>query len=76
MIKRIYIDGYRCFSNFEFKPARMNLILGVNGSGKTSLFDVVSHLMDLVVGGTTASEAFATQTLTAWGRVSKNTAFG
>ncbi len=35
MIKRIYIDNFRCFSNFELRPDRVNLLFGVNGSGKS-----------------------------------------
>jgi len=66
MIKRIYIDNYRCFTNFEFKPAQTTLILGANGSGKTSLFDVLSSIVDLVVKGADVGECFPTDTLTRW----------
>ena len=66
MIKRIYLDNYRCFSNFEFKPAQINLILGANGSGKTSLFDALSSLFDLVVLGESVSNVFTSHSLTRW----------
>ncbi len=35
----------------EFQPAQTTLILGANGSGKTSLFLVLSRIVDLVVQG-------------------------
>lgn len=28
MLRRIFADNYRCFVNFEFQPARMNLLFG------------------------------------------------
>ncbi|MGA3371152.1 MAG: AAA family ATPase [Terracidiphilus sp.] len=44
MLKRIYIDNFRCFVNFEYKPERKQLLLGANGSGKSSLLDAVHAL--------------------------------
>ena len=38
MLTRIYIDNFRCFVNFEYRPERKQLLLGANGSGKSSLF--------------------------------------
>ena len=44
MITRIFIDNYRCFTNFEFVPGRLNLLLGANGAGKSSFFDLLTEL--------------------------------
>jgi predicted ATPase len=44
MLKRLYIDNFRCFVNFEYKPERKQLLLGANGSGKSSLLDAVRLL--------------------------------
>ncbi len=41
MLKRLYIDNFRCFVNFEYKPERKQLLLGSNGSGKSSLLDAI-----------------------------------
>ena len=41
MLTRLYLDNFRCFENFEYKPARRELILGRNGSGKSSLFEAL-----------------------------------
>lgn len=66
MLKRIAIDNYRCFSNFEYKPARINLLLGSNGSGKSSFMDLLTSAVDLVVQGADVAEAFPSATLTRW----------
>lgn len=50
MLKRLYIDNFRCFVNFEYKPERKQLLLGANGSGKSSLFEVVRLLKEFIQG--------------------------
>jgi len=39
MLKRIYVNNFRCFENFEFKPFKQpsSLLIGKNGSGKSTL---------------------------------------
>jgi len=64
MIERIYIDNFRCFSNFELTPERINLLLGVNGSGKSSLLDVFDRIVELVLDGRDVDEIFAETDLT------------
>lgn len=66
MITRIYIDNFRCFSNFEFKPARINLLLGPNGSGKSSLIDLLDRIASLVLDGQEVVALFADDDLTRW----------
>jgi predicted ATPase len=50
MLKRIYIDNYRCFVNFELSLGQQQLILGLNGSGKSTLLDALRSLKKLVTG--------------------------
>lgn len=50
MLKRLYIDNFRCFVNFEYKPERKQLLLGANGSGKSSLLEAVRLLKEFVKG--------------------------
>lgn len=64
MLRRLYIDNYRCFVNFELQLSRRNLLLGDNGSGKSSIFDVLGALQDLLVWEREVSEAFPGDTLT------------
>ncbi len=71
MISRIYIDNYKCFTNFEYQPGALQLLLGANGTGKTAVFDVVDTLRDFIVSGTTSLSAFPPGTLTAWDRRSE-----
>ena len=65
MLKRVLADNFRALVNFEFRPERLSLLLGENGSGKTSLFEVLAILTDHIVRGRSVSEALA-YTLTSW----------
>lgn len=58
MLKRIFADNFRALVNFELRPGHLSLLLGANGSGKTSVFEVLGSLRDLVVLGRPASELF------------------
>ncbi|MES1243147.1 MAG: ATP-binding protein [Acidobacteriota bacterium] len=51
--------------NFELRPARLSLLLGDNGSGKTTVLDVLGNLRDLIVLGRTSTELFS-YTRTKW----------
>lgn len=66
MITRIYIDNFRCFVNFEWKPRHLALILGDNGAGKTSILDALWMVRRFVLDELDARELFASQDLTAW----------
>jgi predicted ATPase len=66
MITHLFLDNYRCFTNFEWKPQEVSLLLGDNGVGKSSVFDVIETLRDFVVTGKSSMEAFLPSSLTAW----------
>lgn len=66
MLKRIYVDNYRCLSNFEVRPDRINILLGPNGSGKSTLFEVLTAIVDLVRTGLDVGEVFPPSSLTRW----------
>jgi predicted ATPase len=51
MLKRIYIDNFRCFVNFEYKPERKQLLLGENGCGKSSLLEALQAVRDFLRKG-------------------------
>lgn len=72
MLKRVYIDNYRCFVNFEchFEPTQ-RLILGPNGSGKTSLFDLLMALRDVCVFGNSPELFFSGPSRTRWQDISE-----
>jgi ATPase subunit of ABC transporter with duplicated ATPase domains len=50
MLTRIYIDNFRCFVNFEYRPEQKQLLLGANGSGKSSLLNAIRDLKKFVRG--------------------------
>ncbi len=59
MLKRIFADNFRALVNFELRPGHLSLLLGENGSGKTSVFNVLGNLRDLIVLGRPASDLFS-----------------
>ncbi len=65
MLKRIFADNFRALVNFELRLGRLCLLLGENGSGKTTVFNVLGGLRDLVVLGRSSKDLFA-YTRTKW----------
>src|ERR1039457_1611439 len=61
MLTRLYIDNFRCFVDFEFKPARRQLIVGANGSGKSSFLDALVFLREFVSTGGVLPGSFLSQ---------------
>ncbi|NQU05869.1 MAG: AAA family ATPase, partial [Calditrichaeota bacterium] len=47
MIKRLYIDGYKSFKDFEVELQPLSVIFGPNGSGKSNLIDAIQLLSAL-----------------------------
>ena len=63
MLRRLHIDNYRCFVDFELRPGRRNLLIGSNGTGKTSLFDALGGIQDLLLFDSSVEQAFPADTL-------------
>ena len=63
MLKRLYIDNFRCFVNFEYKPERKQLLLGPNGCGKSSLLDAILFVKWFIEGD---ESRFTQSTRTRW----------
>lgn len=66
MLKRLYVDNYKCLVNFEITLAPATLLVGLNGTGKSSVFEILSHIRSLVSGTATATELFPSSSLTMW----------
>ena len=66
MLARLYATNYRCLVNFEFKPTAKQLIIGRNGTGKTTVFDVLAMLRDLAVRGKPCEDYPGGKTRTFW----------
>jgi predicted ATPase len=63
MLTRIYIDNFCSFVNFEYRPERKQLLLGANGSGKSSLFSAIRFLKRFIEGD---ENPFTQVTRTRW----------
>ena len=48
MIRRIYVDNYKCLVNFELSFDRLTLLIGPNGVGKSAVLDVIFSLRQLL----------------------------
>src|SRR5882724_7738950 len=65
-IRALVIDGYRPFAQFTAELDSLEVIVGANGSGKTSLFEFLRFLRDgmygelpsEIVSGTIGQEIF------------------
>ncbi len=63
MIKKIYADNFRCLVNFEFSPGPVSLMLGPNGTGKSSVFDLLGRIQQFLDGEGKMTELFAERDL-------------
>lgn len=66
MLKRIYIDNYKCCVNLEVKFDSINLLLGDNGAGKSTIFNTVRKLQALLGEGQEIVDLFPIDSLTRW----------
>jgi predicted ATPase len=67
MIKRLYVDNYKCLVNFEIAPAQVACLVGPNGGGKSAVFGALQGLQGFLAGQL-AADAFPTWTRTRWDR--------
>lgn len=47
MLKRLYVDNFRCLEDFELNFDSINLFLGDNGAGKSTVFDILGKLKEI-----------------------------
>lgn len=68
MLKRLYVDNYRCLVNFHLEFRELTLLVGSNGSGKSSVLDVLFALRQLLSGVAKVTDPglFPTRSLTRW----------
>jgi ABC-type cobalamin/Fe3+-siderophores transport system ATPase subunit len=71
MLTRLYATNYRCLVNFEFKPTNKQLIIGRNGTGKTTVLDVLRMLRDITVPGKPIEDYLGGETRTRWQNVAE-----
>lgn len=66
MITRLYANNYRSLVNFEVKFGQLGLLLGKNGSGKSSVLDVLYRLVEYVTGDGQVEDLFPLKYFTRW----------
>jgi len=66
MLTRVSIHNYNCLVDFEVELPRRLLLVGSNGSGKTSLWEALVALQDLILRGADVTDVFPTRSLTRW----------
>ena len=57
MIRRLYVNNFKCFVNFTLKLGREQVIVGDNGSEKSTLFELLWLLQKFVIDGARAASA-------------------
>ena len=55
MIRRIQALNFRCLRYVDVELGRFHILVGPNASGKSTLFDVIAFLGDLVSNGLEAA---------------------
>lgn len=65
MLTDLYVDNFRCLVNFRIQPKPFQLWLGENGSGKTSVLEVLRAIQRVILGDH-VSDIFETDDLTLW----------
>jgi predicted ATPase len=71
MITRFYVDNYKCLVDFTYEPNQLELIVGSNGSGKSTVFEALRKLREFITGDFKAEELFAKDDLTRWQKRTK-----
>ncbi|BBC26513.1 AAA family ATPase [Pseudanabaena sp. ABRG5-3] len=66
MLNRIYIDNFRSLVNFEISFDSINLFLGANGSGKSTVFDAIHKIKVLISGASNLETLFVLADCCRW----------
>lgn len=67
MLTRIYIDNFKSLVNFEINLTdSISILLGNNGSGKSTVFEVLRKLQKFIINQEKVSEIFRSSDLTRW----------
>jgi predicted ATPase len=66
MFVRCYADNYRCFQSFTLPLGPLSVLLGANGSGKSTVVGLFARLRDFILGREKSLDLFPARTLTRW----------
>src|SRR5574344_575354 len=73
IIKYLYADNYKSLVNFKIDFSNLNILIGKNGCGKTSIFHLLGLLKTFVTGGERIETLFPLSSLTRWQQVNVQT---
>jgi predicted ATPase len=77
VLKRLYVDNYKCLVNFGLNLQPTQLFLGANGSGKSAVFDLLWRLQQVITGEKKISQPvdppFPSTSLTRWDKREEQT---
>jgi predicted ATPase len=62
------VDNFRCLENFELDLDDTNVFLGRNGTGKTSVLNVLKNIQSLVVRGSKVDAVFPARDISLYGQ--------
>lgn len=67
MLKRLYVHNYKCLVNFEINFDKdISLFLGANGSGKSTVFEVLTKLHRVIIDEEKVENIFDFNDLPRW----------
>ncbi|MEY4505156.1 MAG: hypothetical protein RL154_1453 [Pseudomonadota bacterium] len=67
MLKRLYVNGYKTLVNFDLEIENINILLGQNGVGKSSIVEVLCSLKNFLSNdGQKAENCFSRDDVTKW----------
>ncbi|MFM7754710.1 MAG: AAA family ATPase [Cyanobium sp.] len=66
MLKRLYVDNFRCLVDFELNFDSINLFLGDNGAGKSTVFDILGKLQRVITTDISVDSTFNKSDCTYW----------
>jgi hypothetical protein len=69
MLTRLYIDNFRALVNSELILGPRSLLMGFNGTGKSTFGDVLMRIQWLLWGQSKTDDVFGADTLTRWQRI-------
>jgi predicted ATP-binding protein involved in virulence len=67
VLKRLYVHNYKCLVNFEINfDQDISLFLGANGSGKSTVFEVLRKIIELLLDEKKIVNVFKNADKTRW----------
>ncbi|HEX7841379.1 MAG TPA: AAA family ATPase [Kofleriaceae bacterium] len=67
MLRLLRADNFKCLDGFELRLDGHALLMGLNGSGKSTVVELLARLREFWVAGDKATDCFPGSTRTRWG---------